>query len=118
MLARDSARWHRLAEPTAPIRTSLSTIARSSTAPRPKVVSCMTMLSRTTAPGATTTPGNSTERSTVPPMLQPFAIRLRVAPPPCSKRTAGRSALCVWITQSGSSRLSGGVSLRNARFAS
>ena len=77
----------------------------------------MTMLSRTTAPRGTVTPGNSTERVTRPATRQPFAIKLRSAWAPCSIRTGGRSALWVWITQSGLLRSSGGWSERNARLA-
>ena len=49
-----------------PTEHSLSRIARSTTAPARMTESNMTIESRTTAPGSTRTPGDSTERSTVP----------------------------------------------------
>ncbi len=77
----------------------------------------MMMLSRTTAPRSTTTPGKSTEFTTSPCTAQPFATRLRETRAPAKTRTGGRSAVCVCITHSGSFRSSGGWGWTNSRLA-
>jgi hypothetical protein len=60
-----------------PTTTSLSRIARSTTAPARMTESNITIESRTTAPTSTRTPGDSTLFTTVPSMTQPWLIRLR-----------------------------------------
>ena len=74
---------------------SLSTIARSSTAPSSITASNRTIESRTSAPAATRTPGDSTLCSTSPSITQPWLIieRLTLAFGPI--RAGGRSSLFV-----------------------
>ena len=83
-----------------PTTTSLSRIARSTTAPERMTESNMTIESRTTAPTSTRTPGDSTELTTVPSITQPWLIRLRwtcaVGPTLAGARSSDR----VWMTQS------------------
>ena len=83
-----------------PTTTSLSRIARSTTAPERMTESNMTIESRTTAPTSTRTPGDSTEFTTVPLMMQPWLTRLRwtwaVGPTLAGARSSDR----VWMTQS------------------
>ena len=83
-----------------PTTTSLSRIDRSTTAPERMTQSNITIESRTTAPTSTRTPGDSTELTTVPLIMQPCEIRLRwtwaVGPTLAGARSSDR----VWMTQS------------------
>ena len=69
----------------------------------------MMTLSRTMAPGSTRTPGESTERSTVPAMRQPWLMRLRWTLAVGPMRAGARSSERVWMTQSRSYRSSAGM---------
>ena len=101
-----------------PTTTSLSRIARSTTAPERMTESNMTIESRTTAPTSTRTPGDRTEFTTVPAMTQPWLIRLlwtwAVGPTLAGARSSER----VWMTQSLSYRSSSGLSSRSAMLVS
>ena len=79
----------------APIVTSLSTIARSSTAPGPTSVSNMTIESRTVAPAATRTPGDRMLRSTVPWTTQPWLTIERDTVAEAATNAGARSSLRV-----------------------
>ncbi len=83
-----------------PTTTSLSRIARSTTAPDRMTVSNITIESRTTAPTSTRTPGESTLLTTVPLITQPWEIMLRwtwaVGPILAGARSSDR----VWISHS------------------
>ena len=82
-----------------PTRTYLSRIARSARARGPITVSAMTTESTTSAPRSTRTPGNSTDRRTVPETRQPFATRLSSIIAPSVTSTGGRSSSRVRIGQ-------------------
>ena len=75
-------------------------IARSTTAPARMTVSNMMIESRTTAPGSTLTPGDSTDRSTVPQIWQPWLISERCTFAVGPMRAGERSWERVWISQS------------------
>ena len=75
-----------------PTLTSLSRMARSTTAPARMCVSNMMTLSRTMAPGSTRTPGESTECSTVPEIWQPWLMRLRCTLAVLPMRAGARSS--------------------------
>ena len=75
-------------------------IARSTTAPARMTVSNITIESRTTAPGSTRTPGDSTERSTVPQIWQPWLISERCTLAVGPTRAGARSSDRVWMSHS------------------
>ena len=83
-----------------PTETSLSRMERSTTAPARMTVSNMMMLSRTMAPVSTRTPGERTDRSTVPAMRQPWLMRLWWTLAVGPMRAGARSSDRVWMTQS------------------
>ena len=101
-----------------PTTTSLSRMARSTTAPARTTESNITMESRTTAPTSTRTPGERTLFTTVPLITQPCEIMDRwtwaVGPIFAGARSSDR----VWISHSLSYRSSSGESSRSAMLAS
>ena len=101
-----------------PIVTSLSRIARSTTAPDRITESNMTMESRTTAPTSIRTPGERTELTTVPLTTQPWLMRLRWTCEVAPTRAGARSSDRVWISHSLSYMSSSGESSSSAMLAS
>ena len=89
-----------------PTETSLSMIERSMIAPARMTVSKSTMLSRTTAPMSTRTPGERIECSTVPATWQPWLMRLLWMFAVGPMRAGARSSERVWMSQSRSCRSS------------